>query len=455
MEQKNGWFAFWQKLMKCLSKQDETGVGDTKSVAPVNTIIQSIKGVSSSKEKDSSKVKSLTESVDTFLKSRYDFRYNVLTEETEYRLLERMEEGFAPVNQRVLNTFCLEAHESGISCWDRDLSRCIFSTRIAEYHPFKLYLEELPVWDGVDRLAALARRVSRDQLWVKEFHIWMRGMTAQWMGVTGSHANSVAPLLISTEQGYLKSTFCKSLLPPALQRYYMDKVDLTSQGHIERRLAEMGLLNLDEFDTLSPARMQELKSLITQDVMNERKVYDIQNYTFIRRASFIASTNNPHCLPDIGENRRILFNTLLEIDYHTPVNHQGIYAQAYALYRQGFQYWYENQEITFLNNRNEAFRQKDPLEENLFFYFRAARPNDIQAKWYPASQLLSILSMNGRTQANAQMKQMLVTVLENNHFHSRKTSNNITEYWVVEYSAEERKENSIRPQLPVQTGLEL
>ena len=130
MEQKNGWFAFWQKLMKCLSKQDETGVGDTKSVAPVNTIIQSIKGVSSSKEKDSSKVKSLTESVDTFLKSRYDFRYNVLTEETEYRLLERMEEGFAPVNQRVLNTFCLEAHESGISCWDRDLSRCIFSTRI-------------------------------------------------------------------------------------------------------------------------------------------------------------------------------------------------------------------------------------------------------------------------------------------------------------------------------------
>ena len=455
MEQKNGWFAFWQKLMKCLSKQDETGVGDTKSVAPVNTIIQSIKGVSSSKEKDSSKVKSLTESVDTFLKSRYDFRYNVLTEETEYRLLERMEEGFAPVNQRVLNTFCLEAHESGISCWDRDLSRCIFSTRIAEYHPFKLYLEELPVWDGVDRLAALARRVSRDQLWVKEFHIWMRGMTAQWMGVTGSHANSVAPLLISTEQGYLKSTFCKSLLPPALQRYYMDKLDLTSQGHIERRLAEMGLLNLDEFDTLSPARMQELKSLITQDVMNERKVYDIQNYTFIRRASFIASTNNPHCLPDIGENRRILFNTLLEIDYHTPVNHQGIYAQAYALYRQGFQYWYENQEITFLNNRNEAFRQKDPLEENLFFYFRAARPNDIQAKWYPASQLLSILSMNGRTQANAQMKQMLVTVLENNHFHSRKTSNNITEYWVVEYSAEERKENSIRPQLPVQTGLEL
>lgn len=53
-------------------------------------------------------------------------------------------------------------------------------------------------------------------------------MTAQWMGIMGEHANSVAPLLVSTEQGDLKSTFCKSLLPAALQRYYMDKVDLTS-----------------------------------------------------------------------------------------------------------------------------------------------------------------------------------------------------------------------------------
>ena len=52
MEQKNGWFAFWQKLMKYLSKQDETGVGDTKGAVPVNTIIQPIKEASSSKEKE-------------------------------------------------------------------------------------------------------------------------------------------------------------------------------------------------------------------------------------------------------------------------------------------------------------------------------------------------------------------------------------------------------------------
>ncbi|WP_304964528.1 hypothetical protein [Bacteroides acidifaciens] len=51
------------------------------------------------------------------------------------------------------------------------------------------------------------------------------------------------------------------------------------------------------------------------------------------------------------------------------------------------------------------------------------------------------------------MKRMLVTVLENNHFHSRKNDNKVTEYCVVEYTPQERTENSIRPQLPVQTGL--
>lgn len=260
-------------------------------------------------------------------------------------------------------------------------------------------------------------------------------------------------MLFHGAQGKGKSTFIRRLLPPELKNYYRNGMINPDNNNHLLQISSCLLINLDEFDTLSPERMQNLKSLITQDVVNERKVYDIQNYTYIRRASFIASTNNPHCMPDVGQNRRILFNTLLDIDYHTPVNHEGIYAQAYALYRQGFQYWYENDEITFLNNRNEAFRQKDPIEENLFFYFRAARPNDIQAQWFPASYLLSVLSLNGRTQSNAQMKRMLVTVLENNHFHSRKNDNKVTEYCVVEYTPQERTENSIRPQLPVQTGL--
>ena len=134
----------------------------------------------------------LTQEVRTFLQKQYDFRYNLLTEETEYRPANKRAVPFEPVSKRELNTFCMEAHDQGISCWDKDLSRYIYSTCIPEYHPFRLYMEELPGWDGTDRLEALAQRVSDNQLWIKSFHTWMLGLTAQWLGMTGIHANSVA-----------------------------------------------------------------------------------------------------------------------------------------------------------------------------------------------------------------------------------------------------------------------
>ena len=395
-----------------------------------------------------------------FMDEHYEIRRNVVKEQIEFRkiipdLPKTEQPPFSTLRTKDVNTFYINAQMKKIYSSQANLKALVDSDYAKPFNPFIHYFTSLQTWDGkTDHIGQLTKTVkAADQAFFEDsFRRWLVGMVAC---AIDDEAQNHQLMLLHGAQGKGKSTFVRHLLPPELKDYYRNgMISPDNKDHL-LQMSSCLPINLDEFDTLSPARMQELKSLITQDVMNERKVYDIQNYTFIRRASFIASTNNPHCLPDIGENRRILFNTLLEIDYHTPVNHQGIYAQAYALYRQGFQYWYENQEITFLNNRNEAFRQKDPVEENLFFYFRAARPNDIQAKWYPASQLLSVLSMNGRTQANAQMKQMLVTVLENNHFHSRKTSNNITEYWVVEYSAEERKENSIRPQLPVQTGLEL
>lgn len=395
-----------------------------------------------------------------FMDEHYEIRRNVVKEQIEFRkkMPASPETGLPPFNAlrvKDFNTFYVNAHTKNINCTQTDLKAVVDSDYAEPFNPFVHYFTSRKAWDGkTDFIGQITKTVkAADQAFFEDsFRRWLVGMVA--CAIDDDAQNHIL-ILLHGAQGKGKSTFIRHLLPPELKDYYRNgMINPDNKDHL-LQMSSCLLINLDEFDTLSPERMQSLKSLITQDVVNERKAYDIQNYTYIRRASFIASTNNPHCLPDIGQNRRIAFNTLLDIDYHTPVNHEGIYAQAYALYRQGFQYWYENEEITFLNNRNEAFRQKDPLEENLFFYFRAARPNDIHAQWFPAAYLMSVLSLNGRTQSNAQMKQMLVTVLENNHFHSRKTDNKVTEYCVVEYTPQERTENSIRPQLPVQKGLEL
>ena len=353
MKRRNVLFVIWQKLMGRLFRKKE-GHKERSS------------------ENASLKTKVLTESVGLFLRSRYDFRYNVLTEETEYRPLIRLEEIFRPINQRVLNTMCLEAHEAGIACWDRDLLRCVYSTRIAEYHPFKLYLDELPAWDGTDRLEALAQRVSANGLWKKEFHTWMLGMTAQWLGITGAHANSVAPLLVSKEQGFQKSTFCKSLLPAELQRYYMDKVDLTSRGNVERRLAEMGLLNLDEFDKYAATKMPLLKNLMQMSSLSLCKAYQKNYRSLPRIASFIGTSNRMDLLTDPTGSRRFIC-----VEVERPIDCDGIeHAQIYAQLKEellsGRRYWFTNEEEQELNQSNLSFYRQSPVEDVLRTCFRVA-----------------------------------------------------------------------------------
>ena len=416
MNKKSVLLALWQKFTSHFCKSEKKD----ELMAYISEFSTSPMETKEGKEKDTScKTKNLTENVESFLKSHYDFRYNVLTEETEFRSLERMSEGFQSVNQRVLNTLCLEAHEAGIACWDRDLSRCIYSTRIVDYHPFRLYLDELPKWDGVDRVLALARRVSENPLWEKEFRIWMLGMTAQWMGIMGDHANSVAPLLISTEQGYLKSTFCKSLLPSVLQRYYMDKVDLTSQGNVERRLAEMGLLNLDEFDKYSPAKMPLLKNLMQMASLSLCKAYQKNYRSLPRIASFIGTSNRKDLLTDPTGSRRFICVVVEHPIDCKAIEYEQLYAQLKEEVLSGERYWFTKEEEQELQRTNLSFYRQGPVEDVLRSCYRSVEKGE-ECELLSAADIFQCLkkknpaAMRGANPAS--LAQILVTVgIERKH----------------------------------------
>ena len=416
MNKKSVLLALWQKFASHFCKSEKKD----ELMAYISEFSTSPMETKEGKEKDTScKTKNLTENVESFLKSHYEFRYNVLTEETEFRSLERMSEGFQSVNQRVLNTLCLEAHEAGIACWDRDLSRCIYSTRIVDYHPFRLYLDELPKWDGVDRVLALARRVSENPLWEKEFRIWMLGMTAQWMGIMGDHANSVAPLLISTEQGYLKSTFCKSLLPSVLQRYYMDKVDLTSQGNVERRLAEMGLLNLDEFDKYSPAKMPLLKNLMQMASLSLCKAYQKNYRSLPRIASFIGTSNRKDLLTDPTGSRRFICVVVEHPIDCKAIEYEQLYAQLKEEVLSGERYWFTKEEEQELQKNNLSFYRQGPVEDVLRSCYRSVEKGE-ECELLSAADIFQCLkkknpaAMRGANPAS--LAQILVTVgIERKH----------------------------------------
>ena len=359
-------------------------------------------GLESSKEEvKKAKSSSLMQEVTAFLTSRYRFRFNVLTEETEVANIANnipdTHLRYTKVDERWMNTLSMEAIETGIDCWDRDIQRFVRSRRISEYHPFTAYFERLPEWDGTDRVSALARRVSDDPVWVNGFHRWMLGLSAQWMQFhpdtncanrannansannTSSinRANSVAPLLVSSRQGLGKSTFCRLLMPDALKAYYTESYDLSSPASAEAKLAAYGLINLDEFDKLSASKMPLLKNLMQASALNIRKAYKRSASALPRIASFIGTSNREDLLVDRTGSRRFLCVSLEHaIDCVTPVEHEQLYAQLKAELLSGKRSWFNKEEEQAIQQHNALFYKHIPEEEVFRLCFRFATQED-------------------------------------------------------------------------------
>ena len=353
-------------------------------------------GLESSKEAvEKAKSSSLMQEVTAFLTSRYRFRFNVLTEETEVAEVTNnipdTHLRYAKVDERWMNTLSMEAIETGIDCWDRDIQRFVRSRRISEYHPFTAYFEQLPEWDGTDRVSALARRVSDNPVWVNSFHRWMLGLSAQWMQFWSdtnnansanransiNRANSVAPLLVSSRQGLGKSTFCRLLMPDALKAYYTESYDLGSPASAEAKLAACGLINLDEFDKLSASKMPLLKNLMQASALNIRKAYKRSASALPRIASFIGTSNREDLLVDRTGSRRFLCVSLEHaIDCTTPVEHEQLYAQLKAELLSGERSWFNKEEEQAIQQHNALFYKHIPEEEVFRLCFRFATEAD-------------------------------------------------------------------------------
>ena len=311
---------------------------------------------------------SLLDNLEACLFDRYDFRFNVLTEQTEYA--PKGTSTYELVDQRVLNTLCLVARKNGINCWDKDVSRLLLSQEIADYHPFLDYMDNLPDWDGIDRVSELASRVSDTPLWIEGFHRWMLGMTAQWMAMDVQCANAVAPLLVSTEQGRCKSTFCSILLPTELQRFYIDKFDITSVSGCEQKLSLFGLINMDEFDRYGIRTMATLKNLMQLKKLTFRKSHRAYYSQLPRIASFIGTSNQKELLTDTTGSRRFLCVEVKGKINCTLPDYAQLYAQLKTELLNGERYWFTSEEERKIQEHNRMFYKFSPEQDVFFRCFR-------------------------------------------------------------------------------------
>ena len=174
--------------------------------------------------------------LEEFMNRRYEFRWNTVLGELEFRQRDSIHFHFRPADQRVRSSIGQNAPKEGISVWDRDVARYLNSDAIPLYNPIEEYLNSTGHWDGKDRIRALADLVPcNNPYWRELFYRWFLSMTAHWQNIDRQHGNNTSPLLVGA-QGYRKSTFCRILLPPELRFGYTDSIDFKSKQDAERSL---------------------------------------------------------------------------------------------------------------------------------------------------------------------------------------------------------------------------
>ena len=307
------------------------------------------------------------EDLQNFLSENFDFRYNILTDMPECK--PKNTTTYRMIDKRMMNTLCMEAMMNGVDCKDADVKRFLFSERIKTHHPFKDYIDALPEWDGTNRVTMLAARVSGQAMWLNGFHRWMLGMVAQWLGYPARCANAVAPILISTEQGMCKSTFCSMILPEELRAYYTDKFTINATSGCEQKLSTFGLINMDEFNMYTERMMTILKNLMQMKKVNYRKCFKAYFSDLPRIASFIGTSNEKSLLTDeTGSRRFICMEVEKPIDC-SPIDYPQLYAQLKTELESGKRYWLSKEEEWEIQEHNKAFYKHSPEEEAFYKVF--------------------------------------------------------------------------------------
>ena len=325
------------------------------------------------KKEDKNSMRSNIVSMMQLLESRYDFRYNTVMKYVEYLPKDKGWYGYRPVEPRVQKRMTLEVQLADIRVSIKDVRNFLESDYIKNYNPIEEYLFQCyDKWDGKDHIRALARTVpTANPHWADWFYTWFLGMVDQWRGYSHrQYGNSVAPLLIS-KQGYNKSTFCRRLLPPELQWGYSDNLILSEKRQVYQAMAQFMVINLDEFNQISPQVQQGfLKNLIQLPTLKYKPPYGSHVMEFPRLASFIATSNMKDILSDPSGNRRFIGVELTgPIDVSVRPNYQQLFAQALSALNNGEKSYFDAQQVKLIMKSNSQFEIIQPIDQYFLLYF--------------------------------------------------------------------------------------
>jgi len=339
----------------------------------------------------------LNQPIEEFLSSNYKFRFNTVLGRTEFHIIG--ESKFQELKDFDLNSLSLQLERQRTKCSVDKLRKILNSNFVVEYDPFKDIIDNLPEYDNNrDFINELASTVltSNQNLWEKCLKKWIVAWVAS---MNDNNITNQTVIILEGKQGIGKSKWISKLLPENLKTYIYSGTINPENKDTLIYLSECALINLDELESLNRNQQGSLKELITKDKIKLRRPYGYNAENLPRRASFVGSVNTNEFLTDTTGNRRFLCFEALEINYEHKVDMILVFAQALHLFKNGFQFWFDKNEIAEINKSNEKFRQVSIEEETLISLYEPSLI-DQDAKFLTNTEILNNLSAHVKLAIN-------------------------------------------------------
>jgi len=319
--------------------------------------------------------------LELFLTQRFTFRHNIVSGKLEFKINKgfsftspsgRPGGAWNVMNDFIENSMLRECLKGRIKTNLSSLRNLLYSDFCELFNPFEDYFFNLPTYDEkTDYITELANTITttKQDLWQQCFKKWIVAMVGC---VLDDKVINHTVIVFSGKQGLGKTTWVEKLVPKQLKEYLFSGTINPNNKDTLVQLSECMLINLDELENLNRSEIGSLKEIITKTQIRMRKAYGHNNETMPRRASFAGSVNTAQFLNDSTGSRRFLCFELEGIKYQHDVDINLAFSQALFLFKSGFRYWFDQEEIKSITENNEQYQLHSPEEELLLTWFEPA-----------------------------------------------------------------------------------
>ena len=371
--------------------------------------------------------------LENFLSGKYVFRHNIVSGKLEFQYFGGKK--WNVMNDFIENSMLRECLKARIKTNLSSLRNLLYSDFCQLFNPFEDYFKNLPKYDEkTDYIFQLANTITttKQELWQQCFKKWLVAMVGC---VLDDKVINHTVIVFSGKQGLGKTTWVEKLVPKQLKEYLFSGTINPNNKDTLVQLAECMLINLDELENLNRSEIGSLKEIITKTQIRMRKAYGHNNETMPRRASFAGSVNTAQFLNDSTGSRRFLCFELEGIQYQHDVDINLAFSQALFLFKSGFRFWFDQEEIKSITENNEQYQLHSPEEELLLTWFSPCEKENANV-FFNASQIAAKLAEKAKINITDGTINKLGKALKKHNF-IRLKKNGIAVYALIENTWEE------------------